>query len=56
MEFYFLKSKQTRHIPKNEIIPHLIPIPEVALKDYLHQAASEILVLLQAPPSTTTES
>ena len=53
---YFPKSRRVRDIPKIEIIPHAIPIPEVKLTDHLRQAASDIVSILQTPPSTTSMS
>ena len=56
VECFFPKSKRTRHIPKIEIIPHDVPIPEVNMNDFLCQAATDIISVLQTPPSTTVVS
>ena len=56
VKFYFPISRRVRDIPKLEIISHAIPIPEVKLKDHLRQAASDIVSLLQTPPSITSMS
>ena len=53
---YFPKSRRERDIPKLEIIPHTVPIPEVKLDDFLRQAAGDIVSILQTPPSTTAIS
>ena len=36
-----------------EFFPHIIPFPQVKLKDYLKQAASDRMSVLAKPPSTT---
>ena len=33
-------------------IPHVIPVPEVDLKDFLRQAVSDIVTLLQHPSTS----
>ena len=53
---YFTKSRRVRDIHKLEIIPHTVAIPEASTTDYLHQAAGDILSILQTPPSTTAIS
>lgn len=53
---YFPKPRKVQDIPKLETLPHAIPIPEVRLQDHLRQAASDIVLILQTPPSTTSMS
>ena len=44
------------HCDTIEFFPHSIPFPEVKLKDFLKQEASDIVTLLTQPPSTTVPS
>ena len=53
---YFPKTRRVKDIQKLEILPHNIPIPEVNMNDFLHQATGDILAILQTPPSTTALS
>jgi hypothetical protein len=39
-----------------EFIPHVIPVPETKLEDFLRQAAGDIVQILKEPPSTVYPS
>lgn len=49
---YFPKKRTTRHVDTVEFFPHSIPFPEVKLKDFLQQAAMDIVDLLTNPTQT----
>ena len=53
---YFPRSRATRICDTVTFLPHDVPFPEVSLKDYLKQAASDIITILTQPPSTTVPS
>ena len=53
---YFPNTKATRDVDTVTFFPTTVPFPKVNLEDFLRQAASDIVSLLQNPPSTTTPS
>ena len=53
---YFPNTKATRNVDTVTFSPTTVPFPKVNLEDFLRQAASDIVSLLQNPPSTTTPS
>lgn len=50
---YFSKTKSERICDTVKYIPHVIPIPQTSVADHLRQAVSDIVELLNNPPSTT---
>ena len=56
VQVYFPRTKRTRPVQQLDIVPHDIPIPQVKLEDFLSQAATDIIRILQSPPSTTSVS
>ena len=53
VEIYFPKTRKTRACDTVDFFPHDYPFPEVKTKDFLHQAAADIVEILTKPPSTT---
>ena len=53
---YFPNTKTTRDVDTVTFFPTTVPFPKVNLEAFLRQAASDIVSLLQNPPSTTTPS
>ena len=49
LEYYFLRTRETRHCDTVEFIPNKIQFPEVKLKDFLIQAAMNIITILTQP-------
>ena len=49
---YFPKTRAERVVDTVQFFPHSIPVPAVTLKDFLKQAASDIVTLLKNPHST----
>ena len=54
MQFFMPQSKSIIHCDTVTFIPHLIPIPETSIEDFIRQAAGDIVTLLTTPPSSTT--
>ena len=50
---YFPKTRSERICDTVRFIPHVIPIPQTSVSDHLRQASSDIIHLLNKPPSTT---
>ena len=48
---YFPKHRSERVCDTVEFIPHVVPVPETNLEDFLRQAAGDIVHLLTQPPS-----
>ena len=46
LEVYFLRTHETRYCDIVEFILHSIPFPTVKLKDFLIQAATDIITIL----------
>ena len=53
---YFPKHRSERVCDTVEFIPHIIPVPETKLEDFLRQAAGDIVNILKHPPSTVYPS
>ena len=53
---YFPRTRTTRVCDMVTFLPHYIPFPNITTKDYLKQAAEDIITILTQPPSTTTPS
>lgn len=53
---YFPKSRSTRTCDIVKIFPTVVPFPSVTITDHLKQAATDIVTILLAPPSTTVPS
>ena len=51
---YFPKTRSKPNVDTVTFFPKRITFPEIDLDDYLRQAATDIITLLTAPPSTTT--
>ena len=56
IQCYFRRTRDIRHCDTIGFFPHAIPFPQVRLKDFLSQAASEIVSLLTQPSSTVAPS
>ena len=56
VQCYFPRTKATRHCDTVEFFPTDTPFPRIKTKDFLHQAATDIVDILNQPPSTTTPS
>lgn len=48
---YIPSTHKTRHADTVKFFPKVIPFPSVTLEDFLRQATSDILAILQNPPS-----
>ena len=53
VNFYFPQTKETRDVETVNFFPTNVPFPKVKIEDFLRQAASDIVTILQHPPSTT---
>ena len=53
---YFPKTRSERNVDTVTFFPAAIPFPKVSLNDFLRQAATDIISILTAPPSTTAHS
>ena len=51
---YFPKTRSERIVHTVKFFPSEIPIPKVGIEDFLQQAATDIISILQDKPSTTT--
>ena len=54
LKVYFPKTRSERNVDTVTFFPAAIPFPQVKLDDFLRQAATDIITILTAPPSTTT--
>ena len=50
---YIPKTRSIIDADTVEFFPHRIPFPAFTLKDFLHQAATDITSILLNPPATT---
>ena len=50
---YFSETRSTWPVDTLTFPPSKVPIPKVNLEDFLQQAATNIVSILQDPPSTT---
>ena len=50
---YFPRTRSVRDCDTVTFFPTVVPFPEVKLRDYLKQAATDIVTLLARPPSST---
>ena len=53
---YFPHTKATRDVDTVMFFPSTVPFPKVKIDDFLRQAATDIISILQSPPSTTVPS
>ena len=53
---YFPKTRSERNVDTVTFFSAAIPFPKVNLDDFLRQAATDIITILTAPPSTTAPS
>ena len=56
IKVYFPKTRSERNCDTITFFPTVIPYPEVKIDNFLRQAATDIITILTAPPSTTTPS
>ena len=56
IKVYFTKTRSERDYDTITFFPAVIPYPEVKIDNFLRQAATDIIIILKTPPSTTTPS
>ena len=56
VKYYFLRTKTVRDCDAVTFSPTSVLFPQIKLKDFLKQAATDIIIILTQPPSATTPS
>ena len=55
-KFFFPKTRSERDLETVEFSPHEIPFQKTNTDDFVRQLATDIIIKLTSPPSTTTIS